>query len=521
MQIDLINIDEFVKLNKLQEVTNPVIFAKGSTPTSNGLLSTEIFGISSNERKLTYAYVNLHGHFFQPYIYKILKRVDSRFEKIMYGTKRYKIDNGNLIEDDDGETGLEFLYKNWDKLKLKYNKSSIRGERLDVLKSHDKDTLFCSKWIIIPAFYRDANFQNLNTGKIAPHEITEKYSKLLRYVSVLSDNNNFDFILDSTKSKVQEVLVEIYDLIKGRLDKKNGLIRKSLLGKSIDYGDRSVISAPVFHANRPSDMPIDFDHSGIPLAQCCSMFTPFFIGWVRRFFEREFQKIGSKYPVKQKNGEIEYVELDNPDIYFNDEYIEKNINKFVFSYTDRFKKIEIPVRNYKEKVYFNFSSKIYNKNNPESETPINRPMTWCDLLYIAAIDITKDKIIWVTRYPITDYFSTFPNKIHVLTTKKTIPMYVNGTVYEYYPVIDTEIDKNSIGLLFLDTVCISNLYLKGLNGDYDGDQVSVRAVYSQESNEEGLRILNSISHIINITGTDMRTSSNESIQTMYSITKFT
>lgn len=44
-------------------------------------------------------------------------------------------------------------------------------------------------------------------------------------------------------------------------------------------------------------------------------------------------------------------------------------------------------------------------------------------------------------------------------------MYVNGQYYKYYPFIrEEDINKNT-GNKFVDTLKVSNLYLKGLNGD--------------------------------------------------------
>jgi len=242
MKIDLIPIKKFIQVNSLQEITEIIIFEKGSIPTSGGLLSTNIFGVSVNERRETYAYIKLNGHFLHPFVYKLLKRMNRNFQSIVYGSKNFIIDkNGQLVEaEESGETGLEFLYKNWEKINFEKNASSIRSERIDLLRSYDKDTLFTEYWIVVPAFYRDVNLQSATQGKISHHEINDKYAKLLRFATVLRNSNNFDFVLNGTRAKVQEVLVEIYDLLKGRIEKKNGLIRKNLMGKSVDFGSRSV-----------------------------------------------------------------------------------------------------------------------------------------------------------------------------------------------------------------------------------------------------------------------------------------
>jgi len=512
-------------VNNLKEVTDPIIFEKGNIPTVGGLLSTHIFGVSVKERRETYAYIRLNGHFLHPFIYKLLKRMNRNFEAIVYGSKKFVIDSrGQLVVDEEnGENGLEWLYKNWEKLNFEKNNSMMRNERIDVLRAYDKDTIFTEYWIVIPAFYRDVNLQSSAQGKISHHEINDKYSKLIRLASVLRNDNNFDFVLNTTRAKIQETLVEIYDLLKGKLEKKHGLIRKSLLGKSIDYGARSVISAPVFNANRPEEMQVDFYHCGIPLAQCCSLFTPFIVSWVKRFFQRELEKMGNKYPVRLKNGDIKYVQLKDPGLHFNEEYIKKQIDRFVFSYADRFEPIILPVEDeeFKKGVYLIFSGRFPQKGVPESESPlITRPATWCDVLYQAAVDVVSDKMVAVTRYPLLDYFGMFPNKISVLSTHETVPMYVGDKLYPHYPNVDLNMPKEKVSIYFIDTVTMSNLYLHGLGGDYDGDQVTLKGIYSQEANQEAERIMRSKSHILNIYGQNMRKTTNEGVQTLYMLTKF-
>lgn len=522
MLIDLYNTAEFIKVNKLKEVDDPILFAKGSVPSPRGLISTDIFGVSMKERQETYAYIDLVDNFLNPFIYKLLKRMDRKFESIVHANKRFIIKDGLLIEDEEnGETGLKFLYKNWEKINFEKNNSTMRNERIDVLKAYKKDVLFTRYWIVIPPFYRDVNFQSVERGIVSHRVINDKYSKLIRLTSVIKSGNGFDFVLDGTRAKIQNQLVDIYDFLKGQLEKKQGMIRKNLLGKSIDYGARSVISAPTFHANKPSEMTIDFYHTGVPLAQCCSLFTPFIIAWVNNYFKQEFSKSGNKYPVKNKNGEIEFVELDNPESYFDNDMIKKEVDNFIYAYADRFKPIELPVKGSKNKVYFTFIAREYSKNKPESESNIiERPATWADILYQAAVDVTKDKHVYITRYPMTDYFGTFPNKISVMSTHKTMPVYINDRVYPNYPYIDLDAPKDKVAISFVDTISMSNLYLAGLGGDYDGDQISIKGLFSQEANAEADKQLRSKSHILNIYGDNMRKTTNEGIQTLYMMTKF-
>lgn len=472
MKITLIPTKKFIVTNHLREVTDPIMFEKGAVPTTNGLLSTDIFGVSVRSRRETFAYIDLHGHFLHPFIYKMLKRMDRKFVDIVHGTKLFVItDKGELVATEDeskGRTGLEFIYKNWDKINFKRNNSMIRSERIDVLSAYDKDTLFSHYEIVIPAFYRDVNLQSASQGRISHHEINDKYSKLIRMTMSLNNDNNFDFTMQITRANIQETLVEIYNMLKGGLEKKQGMIRKSLLGKSIDYGSRSVISAPVFNVNKPEEMAIDFYHCGVPLAQCCSLFTPFISSWIKRFFQREIEKMGSKYPVKTTDGKLKYLTIKDPALHFNEEYIKKQIDRFIFSPMDRFEPIELPIDDptYKKKVYLSFIGRFYD-GSPESESPlVQRPATWCDILFQAASDVTSDKYVWVTRYPLLDYFGMFPNKISVMSTQKTIPMYIGGRLYNNYPMVDLDMSKTRLATFFLDTLVMSNVYLAGLGGDF-------------------------------------------------------
>ena len=119
MKLGLFDTEEFIDINQLQEVTSAVLFQRGDVPHPDGLISNEIFGVTTKSRKETCAYIDLHGHFFHPHIYKALKRLFRNVEKIINGESYYRISpEGYLILDNEnGETGIEFLYDNWEKIK--------------------------------------------------------------------------------------------------------------------------------------------------------------------------------------------------------------------------------------------------------------------------------------------------------------------------------------------------------------------------------------------------------------------
>jgi hypothetical protein len=123
----------------------------------------------------------------------------------------------------------------------------------------------------------------------------------------------------------------------------------------------------------------------------------------------------------------------------------------------------------------------------------------------------------------TTYLRTFPTKIFVLSTVKTSPcrMNINGEVkiYKYYPIIDLRKSSLEVSTSFNETVNMANSILDAIGGDYDGDTISTRAVYSVEANQEINRILYEPTHFINNTGNLVAKMTNEGTLTLYNMTR--
>lgn len=526
MKVKLLDTELFIKANKLKEVTNPITLDRGSIPTVDGLLSTEIFGTTPKDRKTTFAYIDLQSYFLQPLAYKVLKRLDRRIDSIIGGTKKYKIDaKGQLIEDENGETGIDWLYANWEKIKFARNDSKIRSERIDLFEKNTKRELFTKYCIVEPAFYRDINLQNIGSGKPSLHEINvgsdqtngSSYSKLLRLVTTIKGSGAFVFALNNTKYQIQMCLVDIYNYFKSRIEKKYGIIKKGLMGKSIDYGSRLVISSPHYNTESYKETLVDSEHCGLPLASCISNATPFFVGWLSNFFKREFESSGNKYPVLNEKGELTYIEVKNPTAYYNDAYIDKLITKYIKSYAQRFDPIEVPTVD-GSKCVMMFKGRLPNVSE-EAQNLKPRYMTLTDLMYIAAVDIYQDKFVIITRYPISTFQSLYPIKARPIVTQNTCKMQIGNKIYNYYPVIDLTLDSSEIPTQFIEVLMMSNIYLKSLGADYDGDQISVRTVFSQEANMECARMMKNATQFLNANGSNVRTTTNEAVQTLYMITK--
>ena len=465
MKLDLMDVRKVIRLNGLEEVKNPILFETGNIPTPDGLLSLEIFGSTSRERKETYAYISLHDYFIHPFAYKMITRLDRRIDSIVKGTKKFVItEQGELVEDEEkGKTGCAWLYQNWNKIKFKKNESNVRNERVSLIEAYSRDVLFVQEWIVIPPFYRDVNFQNVGDGKLSHNDLTDLYAKLLRYANQIQASSEFDFVVNATKTKVQETLVEIYDYFKQKMHKKHGLIRKSLLGKSVDYGVRAVIAAPEFTGNTYDQNIVSFHYCAVPVSMICTLFFPFMLHELRNFFKEQYEALGYRIEdLSQYNSKLSgSADLDDFDFYYNEEYLKKMMDVFTRSYDNRFKKVEIPL---KQKQKFEIYYKI--RLEKEDGTEIIRDMTYTDVLFICANRAAADKHVFLTRYPVENHLGSIPSKLNVSSTVQTERMIYNGKLYEYYPKVDFNMSPVDVSTYFYDVLKLSNVLLKKFGGDY-------------------------------------------------------
>lgn len=518
--------DKIIEDNFLKPVTSPILFEKGSFPAPKGLYSEEIFGTTPEEKHKKYGYIDLGGKFIHPYVYEVLVSLQRSISRIVAGEGSWKIEDGKFVEikEDDPNydydaTGLDFFINHFDELVFEENNSFMRKERVKFIKALSKDEIFVSKWIVIPVFYRD--YDRSGKSRKTP-EINRIYNNIIAYSNRLKQETS-SFFNNKTKAAIQMQLLKIRKYGQKLLESKHGHIHKSVLGKSVIYGSRAVISVPVnTHAETPDDVLVDIMHTGIPMSICAVTGFPFVLRWITEFFRQEFEsKIQKPVRVKQKNGsyKIEYMNLKDPLLMYTEEYIKKKINQFINTYGARFETVKVQLENGTEaEMMFTGTGYTGNRNSPNANTISTRPLTWTDLIYMACADTLEDKHVYITRYPLSDYFGTFPTKVKALSTVNTMPVMVNGKIYPHYPVVDPSLPEAVVSTMFIDTVTMSNLFLKGIGGDYDGDQITVKMVYTEEANEEADALTRSPKYFMNLGGDIIRTIGNEAFLTLYNMT---
>lgn len=463
--VELLDPQKLISANELKEITNPIFFIRDSMPSPDGLLSNDIFGISKNDRANIFAYINLNKYFLHPLIYKVWGRLDNTIKDLVHGTKSYIIKDGAFVEDENGETGLDFLRKNINNIKIKQTESRKRDVNIEFIEKN-KDNLFIKQCIVIPAYYRD-----INTGaeSIGVGDINKLYNSLIISTRALKETSDYGIFMTHTiNGRIQETLTAIYTWFTAEpnLSKKHGIIKRAVLSKTTDYASRLVISSPSIDYNRPEDMLVTMDSSAVPLSSICVNLYPYILFNLRRFFENEFAS--PTYPYMDKQGKLQYISLKDTDIEFSDDRLKKEIDRFIRGFSNRFIPIKVPNEEGKE-IYMKFKGRLISPediNEPGNSPLLDRRLTWCDLLYMAAVESAKDKHVLITRYPLEDYFGQFPTKVVVSSTKETEPMFINNTTYSHYPRIREEDISSNTSNKFVDTLQISNLYLPAIGGDY-------------------------------------------------------
>lgn len=544
MKIDIFNIEEFIQQNHCPQVTNPIFFNYDTTPTIDGLFSYELFGVTDEERKNTFGYIDLNGHYLHPLIFNLLKTRMGSLRDIIYGEKyAVVVDKKIRIVDETfegAETGIDFFYNNFDKLKNYWGEalqdeeldSIDKATRLKFLKTLKKDEFFVSKWLVLPPFYRAESSTNQSMGD----SVNKLYKDLINKTRLLKTGFSFQLFGSETKIKIQHILLDIYFATTAPVSGKNlilekgkdtgdlkgnsktSILRKHLIGKSVDWTASSVITAPVnSSAMKFNQKPVPFGYVGIPLASLLSLFAPFFISECSIFLETYLSQI-------QNMPNISKVDLKQ----FNSDKVEKLMKKFITSPNDRFDPITFEIVNINGKKE---KKEIFIKARYEAGGTVERPLTITDLFYQVAYRVLSDKHVYITRYPVANHQNIFPAKVKILTTDKTekikfeknedgLSTWISET-YDEYPYIDYDNEKN-VESTFYDVMLCGNAYLASLGGDYDGDMLYMKAVFSKEANDEAERIIFSKKNLFQANGELSRSISGigkDCIMGLYELTK--
>jgi hypothetical protein len=96
---------------------------------------------------------------------------------------------------------------------------------------------------------------------------------------------------------------------------------------------------------------------------------------------------------------------------------------------------------------------------------------------------------------------------------------VDNVLYKYYPKIREEDIGIDTSNKFVDTLRISNTYLPGIGGDYDGDQCTIKGVFTNEANDELKSFMTSKQNFVSFGVSPTRASEGDAVQAMFALTR--
>ncbi|MFA7202528.1 MAG: hypothetical protein WC188_02280 [Candidatus Caldatribacteriota bacterium] len=276
MKLKLLDINEFVKNNKLKPVTTIRLYEKIEKTDPNGLFSEEIFGrFGSNERRKTFAYIDLKSKIIHPEVFSVLTSLNTAISKLLTNKANYILDNGGLTEDPkNGLSGVKFFISIFDKLDLnKFSKQ--HPENVKFIKEN-KDKIFIDKWLVLPAGIRDLSISKTSRQTLVNFsDLSELYTALIRHTHAVSSNIDSlpDDIAKIITEQLQKTVLEINNWIKNRLEGKSGLVRGGLLRKVVDYCGRMVIT---------TDHTLPLGTVGISWTVVLKLYEPFAINMIMK-----------------------------------------------------------------------------------------------------------------------------------------------------------------------------------------------------------------------------------------------
>ena len=496
---ELFDIDKYIKVNNLKEVTSQAIYKTSTIFNPEGLFSEEIFGQTDSDRNYTCAYIQLPIHIFNPDVAKtILQRSGGIIKKMAYGEATCKLENGILSEDPEGPyCGLKDLYDIWDKIDIRKSLTSKNDVNLDILIKSPKRLLFNDKVLVVPPGLRPIGTKN---GRSTKNELNTIYLSILGIKKVASHTTSLD--VHQVYNKFQDASISIYTYIATYLKSKTGFLQKRLLAKDTMWIARNVISAPRYNKD---DSPIGIFRTGYPMIALCSMFKPLLIKQMKEFFSPS-----NLYMIHPRKQDINSADIEN---LYDNKTIDDLIDIFIKNPGSRFRKLYLDEEQLKPILFEGFD---VTKNER-----ISRPLTLTDVIYICldSCVVKADRHAYLVRYPIGDYLGAFFTKIHILSTIETCEMQFNGETYKYYPVINPELSHAKVSISFCETVTPSNSRLKAIGGDYDGDTVKSTGIFSDEANAQAEKLMYSKIYCIKPDCSTVFTIEIECLNGLFALTK--
>jgi DNA-directed RNA polymerase beta' subunit len=295
----MIYLADIEKITKLMSpvTTTDYIVGKSVNFHPEGLFSEKIFGAKdSSERRVTFSYINLHCQILHPALVKPVWILNRKIIEAIERKQSFRFDDkGELVEDENGDiNGISSVVKNFKQMIDRKETDPRRIDMKNMVMNYLKNNMvFIDKCIVIPAYYRDAEIDEIHGG-IRVKPINDYYIKILRQsIQLESISLTEGPMYDILASKMHELVGDLYDYIIKKISKKEGLVRQNILGKRVDFSGGAVITG--------ASSEVKVDEIGIPFKMLVKLFEPFIIYDIHNS-GRTNQKLFSEL-LKEYNGD--------------------------------------------------------------------------------------------------------------------------------------------------------------------------------------------------------------------------
>lgn len=268
--IKVLNVNKYIRENKsIGPVESAQMFiGKSYSFHPKGVMSEELFGIyGSPERRTQSSWIDLNCNVIHPMLYDILyKRIEKKIEPLLSGEAIFSLTpEGYLEENPQGDlSGMSDIVSNIDKWKFRLSEDeSDRNKIIQMMyKSIKSGTFFLDKLILIPPEFRPVQILE-EKNEVINDPLNELYMKIIMLSNQVK--NVSGSLFDILSYRMQMHLRELNELIRQKVSKKGGMIRRLMLGKRTDFSARSVISP---------NPKLTLGVTGVPLRIVCQVFEP-------------------------------------------------------------------------------------------------------------------------------------------------------------------------------------------------------------------------------------------------------
>lgn len=485
---------------------------EGSTKNfaPRGLFSTEIFGkVGEERRNRLFSYIDMKVSVFHPVIFKALHELKHIYSSIILG-REYAVWNDEIKDFDkstqtEGKTGFHFFLQHFKDIAFTERDSTKREFNIKLVEKYRNNCLV-DKLVVMPAGLRDYEFDE--NGKPTEGEINAKYRKMLSLSNLVSDPGAKvkPDVIDGVRAQIQTTFNEIYDYFTSLLQGKHKMIQGKVVTRKIFNTTRNVITSLNNSVDKlDSPQLIGQNSTIVGLFQYLKCTLPVSIYQIKTgFLSNVF--IGSNSPavlVNKKTLKKEMVEIDHSDYdkWMTSEGLRGVINNF--GEEDLRHGVLEVANHYVGLLYvgpdntFALFQDIDDLPKERSREHV-RPVTFCELLYIAVYKHANGMPGLVTRYPVTGYGSIYPSYCYLKATVRSEireeldeNFQKTGSVANEFPILNER---------FFNSMSPSLSHIKRLGADFDGDTMSLSVVMSQESKDEINNRLNSAAYYVGPTG---------------------